>query len=65
MTTCPKCSRQLQQSGVVQIGADTFPVFQCDECLQAVELFGTSFEVALTFALDAAGKPFDPAAITH
>lgn len=39
----------------------TLPTFQCDECLMTFELGGERMEIALTFALDAAGKPFDPA----
>ena len=38
------------------------PVFQCDECIAEVEMFGEMQEVALTFAVGPDGKPFDPAA---
>jgi hypothetical protein len=59
---CPKCNRTLARSGEVVVEGATFPVFQCDECLATVQMFGEPFEVALTFAVDAEGKPFDPAA---
>ena len=58
---CPKCGRLLQKSGEVSIEDAAFPVFQCDECIVQAEMFGEPFEVALTFAVDADGKPFDPA----
>ena len=57
---CPKCSRRLIRSGEVSIGDETFPVFQCDECLATVDLFETTIEVALTFAVGADGVAFDP-----
>jgi hypothetical protein len=41
-------------------GAET-PSYQCDECLQTVEMFGEKMEVALTFCIGPDGKPFDPA----
>jgi hypothetical protein len=58
---CPKCNRTLTRSGEVAVGNVTCPVFQCDECLVTAKMFGEPFEVALTFAVDAEGKPFDPA----
>jgi hypothetical protein len=58
---CPKCGRKLQRSGEVEVEDATFPVFQCDECIVQVEMYGEPFESALTFAVDAEGKPFDPA----
>jgi hypothetical protein len=60
-TPCPKCGRILDQSGETTVDDQTFPVFQCDECLENVYIGDTLFEVALTFALDKQGKPFDPA----
>jgi hypothetical protein len=59
---CPKCGRTLKRSGEVSVEGADYPVFQCDECLIQTEMFGEPFEVALTFAVDAHGKPFDPAA---
>ena len=58
---CPKCNRTLTRSGAVEIEGATFPVFQCDECVAEVEMFGEPVEAALTFAVDAQGQPFDPA----
>jgi hypothetical protein len=59
---CPKCSRLLKPAGVITLpdGAET-PSYQCDECLQTVEMFGEKMEVALTFCIGPDGKPFDPA----
>jgi len=52
----------LQQAGDATVGGKVFPVFQCDECLSEVKMFGEPVEVAYTFALDEAGNPFDPSA---
>lgn len=59
---CPKCGRRLQRTGEVEVDGATFPVFQCDECIVPWRVEGEEFDTALTFAVDAAGKPFDPAA---
>ncbi len=59
---CPKCGRRLQRSGEVEVEGATFPVFQCDECIVPWEVEGEVFDTAFTFAVDAEGKPFDPAA---
>jgi hypothetical protein len=58
---CPKCGRRLARSGEIAVEGKEFPVFQCDECLKTVEMFGEPFEVALTFAVDEQGRAFDPA----
>lgn len=36
-----------------------YPVYQCDECLVPWTVEGETFEAAYTFAVDAAGRPFD------
>jgi hypothetical protein len=59
---CPRCGRTLRRSGEVEVEGADFPVFQCDECIVRAEMYGEPFEVAFTFAVDALGKPFDPAA---
>jgi hypothetical protein len=58
---CPKCQPRLAKSGEVVVDGHSFPVFQCDECIAHVEMFGEPVEGALTFAVDADGNPFDPA----
>jgi hypothetical protein len=58
---CPKCGCVLNKSGEVAVNGQTYPVFQCDTCTAQVPMFGEPFEVALTFAVDGAGTPFDPA----
>jgi len=60
---CPKCGRVLKQSGEISVGDSPalLPVFQCDECLVDVEIFGETTEAALTFCIGADGQPFDPA----
>ena len=52
----------LRRSGEVEVEGTTFPVFQCDECITPWNVEGEVFDVAYTFAVDAEGKPFDPAA---
>ena len=68
MTTvpCPKCGRPLAPAGEVTVrippcGEQTFPTYQCDECLRTVQMFGEPVEIALTFCVDEQGRPFDPA----
>lgn len=51
----------LVQSGTLESEGRTYPTFQCDECLMKVDFLGEASEVALTFALDDEGQPFDPA----
>jgi hypothetical protein len=58
---CPKCGRRLEKSGEIEHEGNFCPVFQCDECLVAVSMFGEPIEVALTFAVDDQGRAFDPA----
>jgi transcription elongation factor Elf1 len=59
--TCPRCGRSLNKSGEVTIEGETLPVFQCDQCIVSVSMFGTQVEAALTFAVDKNGRAFDPA----
>jgi hypothetical protein len=58
---CPRCGRRLIRSGEVEVEGTAFPVFQCDECVIPWEVEGETFDTAFTFAVDAQGKPFDPA----
>ena len=58
---CPTCSALLERSGVVAINGEDFPVFQCDTCTKPAVIFGETFEVAITFLVDKAGRPFNPA----
>lgn len=60
---CPKCSRLLTCEGVVSVGGDELPVFQCDDCIVKKAVFGPGtkeFELAYTFCVDSAGRCFDP-----
>jgi hypothetical protein len=59
-TPCPRCTRVLPQSGEITFAGQTYPVFQCDECLTVTDILGEPFETAYTFALDGQGRPFDP-----
>ena len=59
---CSRCGRTLARSGEVEGEGAAFPVFQCDECMAPWEVEGETFDIAFTFAVDADGKPFDPAA---
>ena len=58
---CRKCGRTLPRSGEVAVNGVELPVFQCDEGIVEAEMYGEQFETALTFAVGADGKPFDPA----
>jgi hypothetical protein len=64
-TTCPRCLRPLQSSGILRIGEKLFPVFQCDHCTITDNTFADWIEFAYTFALNAKGQPFDPSDISH
>jgi hypothetical protein len=57
---CPKCGMQLESSGVIVVNDEECSVFQCDTCTVEKPIFNEPFEVALTFAIDDRGKPFDP-----
>ena len=59
---CPRCSRPIVASGSLVVAGESASVYQCDECLVTTEMFGESVEVAYTFAVDARGRVFDPAA---
>jgi hypothetical protein len=59
---CPKCNRLLRRSGEVKVEDITFPIFQCEECTSPWTVEGEVFDTAYTFAVDAQGQPFDPAA---
>lgn len=59
---CPRCSRQLPISGVVAVGDEELPVFQCDDCTSDVVAFGQSLRVAFTFVVRADGSWYEPAA---
>jgi uncharacterized Zn finger protein len=57
---CPKCGAELQSAGIIHIEGEDCSVFQCDSCSIVKPFQGRPFEVALTFAVDDAGRPFDP-----
>ncbi|HEX8913857.1 MAG TPA: hypothetical protein VF796_16025 [Humisphaera sp.] len=58
---CPKCRRSLAPSGVATVDGAELPVYQCDECLVAVDFLGMREEQALTFAVTPDGRAVDPA----
>lgn len=58
---CPRCGVELHASGSIEQDGEVMPVFQCDACVVSKEIFGEPFDVALTFAVNAAGQPVDPA----
>lgn len=53
---------ELKATGYIEIEGETLPVFQCDKCVTRKPVFGEMFDVALTFAVNAAGQPIDVAA---
>lgn len=57
---CPRCGVELQAAGEIESDGETMPVFQCDKCIVKKPVFGELFEVAFTFAVNAAGQPVDP-----
>jgi len=59
---CPKCNRNLKQSGTVDSDGQSLRCFQCDECTRTLDPFhdGKGVEVALTFCVDPAGRVVDP-----
>lgn len=60
---CPRCSAELESSGVLTIGPIEMPVFQCETCLVSRELFGPGsgeIEMAFTFAVNSLGQPVSP-----
>lgn len=56
---CPKCGRDVEPCGEVDLDGVVMPVYQCDACLVPWDLGGERFEVALTFAVDADGNCLD------
>ena len=57
---CPKCSILLETTGSIEVDGIECPVFQCAACVVTKPIFGEPFRVALTFAVNATGQPFDP-----
>lgn len=58
---CPQCKRVLHRSGELTIDGFPCPVFQCDHCIVTRSVAGMTADVNLTFAVDGAGRAFDPA----
>ena len=54
---CPKCTRPLQPVGELSFDGQTFPTYQCDDCLVSRDVFGEMMDLPLTFYRDADGKP--------
>jgi uncharacterized Zn finger protein len=57
---CPKCGAELHAAGVLVLNGAECSVFQCDSCSIVKPFLGNPLEVALTFAVNDAGQPFDP-----
>lgn len=60
---CPRCSAELQVSGIISVNGVEMPVFQCESCIIHREFFGPgngTVEMAFTFAVNAAGQPVSP-----
>jgi uncharacterized Zn finger protein len=57
---CPKCGMELETAGTICFDGNDCSVFQCDSCTVFKPIFDKPFEVALTFAVNDAGQPFDP-----
>ncbi|HEV7301597.1 MAG TPA: hypothetical protein VGN72_19690 [Tepidisphaeraceae bacterium] len=58
---CPKCNRPLRASGeITDESGNTYPTYQCDECIKVTNVFGKQMELHLTFMVKD-GKAYDPA----
>jgi hypothetical protein len=57
---CPSCKAPLAPAGELDIDGQTLAVYQCDACVRDWRFDGEVFEAALTFAVDEAGRFFDP-----
>lgn len=47
---CPKCSRRMEQSGVLTIEDVALPTFECPECIVHHNLYGTELEYPAMYA---------------
>jgi len=56
---CPKCKRSLPPIGELAVDADTFPMYQCDDCIVDTMLFGAPMQLPYTFYVGADGAPVD------
>ena len=61
---CPKCKQELSADGQLEVDGQTMAVYQCIDCTRTWEFDGETFEFALTFAIDNAGKMYDPETLT-
>lgn len=57
---CTHCGRPLSPTGELVVDGIVCPVYQCDHCIEAVEVEGVAFDAAVTFAVGPRG-PFNPA----
>lgn len=57
---CPRCGIELRAAGEIESEGEKMPVFQCEKCVVKRPVFGEMFNVAFTFAVNAAGQPVDP-----
>lgn len=53
---CPKCKAVLEPCGRLDVDGHTLNVYQCDDCIIPWRMGNTEFPVALTFAVDSAGR---------
>ena len=58
---CPKCRRPLRPDCHLLIDGVAVPVYVCPECLTRGSFLGQPVDMPLTFVLNAAGRPVDPA----
>ena len=58
---CPKCGCRLERSGELTLDGQPVPlaIFQCDDCVESVEVEGEPFDMALTFAVTGDGQLLD------
>lgn len=57
---CPKCKAELEPLGELTVEGVHFVVYQCDTCIVPWKLGSSTFDTALTFAVDASGRMINP-----
>ena len=57
---CPKCKASLDKVAEISVNDCTCDVYQCETCTRDWEFGDSTFEGALTFAVNPSGQLIDP-----
>jgi hypothetical protein len=57
---CPKCAGPVSITGTATLDGQELDVYQCDDCTVPWTVGTLTTDVALTFAVDADGRFYDP-----